>query len=234
MATARNCLSRLKQLSPGGANVFEVATNVYIDGFNLYYGCLKHTQYRWLDLEAFCRKMLPKDDITRIRYFTARITARSDDPDAPTRQDTYLRALGTLPIVYVHYGHFREDVRSMALAHPQPGEPTTVKVLKSEEKGSDVNLATYLLADAFRGDCHVSVVVSNDSDLAEPIRIVRHELHHPVGIINPQASGSRSRHLNDVGVTFFKQVRPRALRQCQFPEVLRDGDGDELRRPNRW
>ena len=33
-------------------------TNVYIDAFNLYYGCLRKTPYRWLDLGAFCSRML--------------------------------------------------------------------------------------------------------------------------------------------------------------------------------
>jgi NYN domain len=50
-----------------------------------------------------------------------------------------------------------------------------------------VNLATYLLVDAFRDDAQAFVVVSNDSDLTEPIRIVRHELGKVVGLLNPPA-----------------------------------------------
>ena len=50
-------------------------TNVYIDGFNLFYGALKGSEYKWLDLEALCRQLLPKDSIHRIRYFTAKVTA---------------------------------------------------------------------------------------------------------------------------------------------------------------
>lgn len=55
-------------------------TNVYIDGFNLYYGCLKKTPYRWLNVAELCRLMLPKDTIHRIKYFTARVSARPRDP----------------------------------------------------------------------------------------------------------------------------------------------------------
>lgn len=40
-----------------------MATIVYIDGFNLYYGALRGSHYRWLDLEALSRRLLPKDDI---------------------------------------------------------------------------------------------------------------------------------------------------------------------------
>ena len=46
-------------------------TNVYIGGFNLYYGALKGTPYKWLDLDALCRRLLPKHELGRIRYFTA-------------------------------------------------------------------------------------------------------------------------------------------------------------------
>src|SRR5664280_3088809 len=86
--------------------------------------------------------------------------AGQDDPLAPVRQDLYLRALSTLPHVSTHLGHFLVTKTRMALATPPPAGPRTVEVLKTEEKGSDVNLATYLLADAFRGDCQTAVVLS--------------------------------------------------------------------------
>jgi hypothetical protein len=34
-------------------------TNFYIDAFNLYYGCLKNTTQKWLNLEEFCRRSFP-------------------------------------------------------------------------------------------------------------------------------------------------------------------------------
>jgi hypothetical protein len=57
--------------------------------------------------------------------------------------------------------------------------------MRTEEKGTDVNLATALLCDAFRGQFEAAVVVSDDSDLAEAVRVVREELGFPVGVINP-------------------------------------------------
>jgi hypothetical protein len=142
-----------------------MSTNVYIDGFNVYYGCLKGTAYKWLDLQAFCARLLPKDDIKRIRFFTARVTSRPDDPDVDKRQRLYLRALGTLPKVSVHLGHFLSYPTRMPLGHIVAGGPRTVEVIKTEEKGSDVNLAFYLLMDAFTGDCDTAAVVTNDGDL---------------------------------------------------------------------
>jgi uncharacterized LabA/DUF88 family protein len=207
-----------------------MATNVYIDGFNLYYGAVKGTPHKWLDLEALCRRLLPKDDIKRIRYFTAKVSARPGDPQQPQRQQTYLRALETLPLVSIHYGHFLTHPVRMRLANPSPHGPRTAEVVKTEEKGSDVNLASYLLLDAFREDCDIAVVISNDSDLRTPILMAEQELGITVGIVNPQPAQHRSRALK---ATFFKQVRPSAIAGCQLPDAMTDADG-EIQRPSTW
>lgn len=48
--------------------------NVYIDAFNLYYGCLKNTPYRWMNLATLCQRKLPEDYTNRIKYFTALVS----------------------------------------------------------------------------------------------------------------------------------------------------------------
>lgn len=205
-------------------------TNVYIDGFNLYYGSLKGTAYKWLDLDALCRRLLPRDQINRIRYFTALLSARPNDPGQPQRQQTYLRALGTLPNVSIHLGHYLSSTVRMPLAQPPPTGARTVEVIKTEEKGSDVNLATYLLLDAFRHDCDTAVIITNDSDLAEPIRVAETELGIKVGVVNPHPVNRRSRALRS---TFFKQLRPNALVGAQFSPQLSDQHGT-FHKPPRW
>ena len=50
-----------------------VRTIVYIDGFNLYYGALKGSPWKWLDLEKLCHLLLPRDEIILIRYFTSKV-----------------------------------------------------------------------------------------------------------------------------------------------------------------
>ncbi len=52
-------------------------TNFYVDAFNLYYGSLKGTPDRWLDLDALFRAVFPKNQINRIRYFTAIVESPS-------------------------------------------------------------------------------------------------------------------------------------------------------------
>lgn len=207
-------------------------TNVYVDGFNLYYGCLKGQPHKWLDLEAMCGLLLPSFEIKRIRYFTARVKERPDDTQSPVRQQAYLRALYTLPKVKVHFGNFMVKEVRMPLAQPPSVGPKTVNVIKTEEKGSDVNLATYLLVDAFRDDAEAFVVVSNDSDLTEPIRIVRHELDKVVGLLNPQSRPSQM--LMRCMPNFTKPIRAGVLRASQFPQTLTDATGATITRPERW
>ncbi len=162
-------------------------TNVYVDAFNLYYGCVKQTPFRWLDLAALSKAILPQHQIHRIRYFTALVSTIPGDGDGaqPQRQQIYLRALSTLPNLSVHYGHYLTHERSMPLANPPAGGSRFVTVIKTEEKGSDVNLATMLLLDASRTDFEQAIVISNDSDLVLPVEVVRNEFHRPVGVIFP-------------------------------------------------
>lgn len=206
-------------------------TNVYVDGFNLFYGALKGSPYKWLDLETLCRLLLPKDSVHRIRYFTAKVSARPDDPQLPIRQETYLRALGTLPSVSVHLGVFYVSTTRAYLAHPPATGPKTAEVIKTEEKGSDVALATYLMLDACRGDCDTAVLITNDSDLREPLRLAHDELGLRTGVINPHKAHKRSRALQ---ATFFKQLRTGALSASQFPRQLTDAAGRKITRPAGW
>jgi hypothetical protein len=106
----------------------------------------------------------------------------------------------------------------MAMEMP-PGQPQRyVRVIKTEEKGSDVNLATHLLHDAHMGRFDVAVVISNDSDLLEPIKIVRQELGKIVGILNPHPNPSRALLPH---IDFIKQIRAGVLKAAQFPNTLR-------------
>src|SRR5438876_8126103 len=164
-------------------------TNFYIDAFNLYYGSLKGTPYKWLNLEALCQLSFSNDQVHRIRYFTARVKPRPNDPQQPVRQAAYLRALGTLACVSIHYGHYIQKPVMMPYATPPASGPATVRVLKSEEKGSDVNLATMLLVDAFDSDFEKAVVVSNDSDLVLPVQLVQQKFNLPVVVLFPCGPG---------------------------------------------
>jgi uncharacterized LabA/DUF88 family protein len=210
-------------------------TNVYIDGFNLYYGCLKGTPNKWLDFAAFCEASFPppRNTIHRIRYFTAHVRARPNDPHQPIRQQTYLRALRTIPHLTVHLGSYLEKPTRMPLHPPPATGPKTVQVMKSEEKGSDVNIATYLLIDAFDGDYDAAVIISNDSDLAEPIRLVRRKFGKPVMVLHPCGPGRKPSYELQKVASKSQIVNVALLPACQFPATLTDANGT-IHKPVGW
>lgn len=78
------------------------------------------------------------------------------------------------------------------------------------------------------------VVISNDSDLTEPMRVVRHELGYVVDVVNPHPPKKRSRALLDCSPTFFKQIRTSALQQSQFPDNIYDEANRVIHRPASW
>jgi uncharacterized LabA/DUF88 family protein len=86
------------------------------------------------------------------------------------RQKTYLRALETIPNLEIYFGHFLAHAVRMPLAHPVIGQDPLAEVVKTEEKGSDVNLATHLIHYAHMGRFECVIVVSGDSDLLAPVR----------------------------------------------------------------
>ena len=161
-------------------------TAVYVDGFNLYYGALKNTNFKWLDLVALFEKILaPHHQIVAVKYFTARVSETDRNPLAPRRQDIYLQALCHYrPHVKVYFGHFLTNRVRMPLAQPIKN-PHIVKVIKREEKGSDVNLAVHLLNDSWLDLYDCAVVVSSDSDLAEAMRLTKEQHGKHIGLLTP-------------------------------------------------
>ena len=207
-------------------------TNVYVDGFNLYYRALKDTSFRWLDLRKLAATLVPEDTIHTVCYFTARLDARPGNPTQPQRQQAYLRALATLPDFEIHYGAFRSGVRRRPLTEPVPGLPTHVRVRNSEEKGSDVNLATRLLVDGFNGEYEQAVVISNDADFAAAMQYVRVGLGLRVTLVNPDARTNSPRRLADAA-TYVKRLWKSHLRRSLLPDTLTDEVG-VITKPSGW
>ena len=207
-------------------------TNLYIDGFNLYYRALKDTSFRWLDLRKLAEILFPSDSIHRVCYFTARLDARPGNPGQAQRQLIYLRALATLPGFDVHYGAFRSGVKRRPLVQSMSGLPTHVLVRDSEEKGSDVNLATRLLVDGFNGDYEQAVVVSNDADFTAAMRYVRDDLGLHITLVNPDPRNASPRELADAA-TYIRRLWKSHLRRSLFPDTLTDEIGT-IRKPIGW
>lgn len=213
-------------------------TAIYIDGFNVYYRAVRGTPYKWLDVKKICQRLLrPEHQIVAIKYYTAPVSGKRD-PGQPIRQQTYLRALSaTITELVVHNGHFLTHEISAPLAHPVPGQSPTVRILKTEEKGSDVNLAVHLLNDAWLDAYDCAVIISNDSDLAEAMRLVRE--HHPakkIGLIFPRPGGAAARFAHPSReltqhAHFVKHLGPGVLAACQLPDPI---PGTTIHKPANW
>jgi uncharacterized LabA/DUF88 family protein len=171
-----------------------------------------------------CQLLLPKNQILKIKYFTARVQARPNDPNQPARQDIYLRALRTLPNVEIIFGSFLASQPWML----EVGTNRRVKVHKTEEKGSDVNIAAHMIHNGHQGLYDVAVLVSNDSDLVEPVKIVRYELGFPVIVLNPypKPSYQLQQHAN-----FVKPIRNNLLAACQFRSLPLGDDKSSVQQP---
>jgi hypothetical protein len=201
---------------------------VYVDGFNFYYGAVRGSPYKWLDLERFFRLLLPNDDIHAVRYFTALIKG----PTSPN-QERYLRALATRSLVEVVLGKFKTKNVACRVAGCTYGGAKFFQV--PEEKRTDVNIGVRMLDDAYQNVCDRFVVVSGDSDLVPALNLVK--LRFPAkqilvyvptrNLIRGAAVELRS------AADRHRDLPLNLLPHAQFSAVVADGGGS-IAKPTSW
>jgi hypothetical protein len=216
-------------------------TIVYVDALNLYYRALRFTAYKWLNLEALATASLPATcNILAVNYYYAPVSGRTD-AGAPGRQNVYLRVLKTLPLVHPYQGNFLANKVWAGLTNPMEQrprhwlrfiypKPVVVRVWKTEEKGSDVNFGAHLVRDAFQGKFDTAAVLTNDTDLVEPVRIVVQECKLPVILLTPVNQPAKSL------IRFATQVRHIGpyLGPSQFPNPVTNAKGQQIHKPPSW
>ncbi|HAT1821256.1 NYN domain-containing protein [Legionella pneumophila serogroup 1] len=206
-------------------------TILYIDGFNLYYGCLRKSPYKWLNLKRLFENLLDSShQIDKIKYYTAHISSRNDNDSSRARQRYYLNALEKyIPEIEIYYGHYLTHKINAKVVNPPP---EFIQVYKTEEKGSDVNLALHVLNDAWLDLYDCAVIVSNDSDLAESLRLVKRQTDKLIGVVFPSSDHKRrpSRELVQYA-DFIKPIRKNALKNSQLPDQI---PGTDIHKPEQW
>jgi uncharacterized LabA/DUF88 family protein len=168
--------------------------------------------------------------LKNVYFFTARVDGRGGDPTQPQRQDAYWRALRSLPGVIVKEGQFKTRPKRLPLATPPASGSKFAEVLVTEEKGSDVNLATQLLLDGANKAVGTAVVVSDDFDLQEPLRVARYRMGLEVGVVSPR---ERRWLANSVPANFYRPLKERWLTSSQLPASV-IVDGRTVSRPTGW
>lgn len=216
-------------------------TVVYVDGYNLYYGLLRKTTLKWLDLFALFRDHVldPETELLEVRYYTAPVLGRMcDDQESPNRQRRYLQALrkmypGQIAIIE---GKIIATTPFQRLVTPIAEVPDLqmVQVYDFNEKKTDVNLAADLIAGAWTGAYEQAVVCSNDTDLEAALVTVRR--HHPdirLGLVAPIPGDDHRRISTDLSrqAHWSKPLNPTHLRNAQLPERI---PHSALRKPETW
>jgi uncharacterized LabA/DUF88 family protein len=206
------------------------ASIVYIDGFNLYYGALKGTSYKWLNLERFFSMLRPNDNIIKIKYFSAIV------PNEPqkSRQESYIKALKTTPKVEIILGKFKK--KNVKCLIPRCNYSGSKKFQVYEEKRTDVNIGISLIDDVFTNQCEQFIIVSGDSDLVPAMQ----KIH----VINPQkkiivyvpannairGAATEIRNTADKNKTLPNRLLPLS----QFPSSITDTNGNIIYKPKEW
>ena len=207
-------------------------TIVYIDGFNFYYGALRNGKKRigkkWLNIESWLLKIFKPAhyNINKIKFFTAKVSGTKSDPQKPVRQQVYFRALKTIPKIEIIFGNFIKRNIFINIT-----DEVSIRAKAYEEKGTDVNIAAHIVNDGHKGLYDTAIVVCNDSDIADALRIVTKELNLEVILVNP-SKGNATVKLSTFA-SFVKQVREGQLIASQFPQKMNDQRG-EFSKPLSW
>lgn len=216
-------------------------TIAYIDGYNLYYGLLRKSQYKWLDVYALFRDQVLNQvsDLVEVRYYTAPMLGKmSDDLESPIRQRRYLQALRKMhPIgLTLIEGRIVASTPFQRLIRPIPEAPhlQKVQVLDFNEKKTDVNIASDMINGAWLKTYDQAVLCSNDSDLEGALRSIKE--HHPhirIGLVAP-ISGDDPRKISSDLARFSdwkKILSTTHLSRSQLPDRI---PSSHLSKPAAW
>jgi uncharacterized LabA/DUF88 family protein len=216
-------------------------TIAYIDGYNLYYGLLRKSQYKWLDVYALFRDQVlnQSSDLVEVRYYTAPMLGKmSDDLESPIRQRRYLQALRKMhPIgLTLIEGRIVASTPFQRLIRPIPEAPhlQKVQVLDFNEKKTDVNIASDMINGAWLKTYDQAVLCSNDSDLEGALRSIKE--HHPhirIGLVAP-ISGDDPRKISSDLARFSdwkKILSTTHLSRSQLPDRI---SSSHLAKPAAW
>ena len=213
-------------------------TVAYIDGYNLFYGLLKGTSYKWLDPTRLVSALLRDDhELVSVKYFTSPVKTYPHDTSALDRQKIYIQALTTLPNVEVIQGFYRKDAVLMPVHEEECktcpiSKNGFVKVVKLEEKRTDVNIASSMLLDAFNNNADAFVLVSGDTDFIAPVNIIRKDFKKTVIVFNPRETKSW---LKDYA-SYYRDIPRNLPAECQLPDTIPYGKrGDRfIHCPDAW
>lgn len=227
-------------------------TIVYIDGYNFYYGRLKGSPYKWLDIVKFfenciIRAQLPESELVLVKFFTAHVKANfsSHGNQGVEMQTRYHRALEHLypdKLEIICGFHAAEPVEMPKfLGKGQVDKTNCHKVWRLNEKQTDVNIAIHMYRDAIQNKASNLILCTSDSDLVPALETIRKDIPTiKLGLVLPRKSrtvDSQSRPPNkDLGELAHwtrSHINDNELASAQLPDVVATNK-KAIKKPDYW
>ena len=205
---------------------------VYIDGFNFYYGAIKGTPHKWLNLEKLAEGLVrPQFELVVTRYFTSIM-----DGSSGMRQSVFLGALSTLPRLRTVLGKFKP--RSVTCIHQTCSHSGSRVFQYPEEKRTDVAIATAMIEDAYENRCDKFVVISGDSDLVPAVQLIRRRfLEKRITVYTPtQSTAVKGRRADELthAAGDGRSLPLALLAKCYFPDEVAGNGSTVYKKPPSW
>ena len=223
-------------------------TIVYIDGYNFYYGRLKDTPYKWLDIvklfeKRIVREQLPHTEIILIKFFTANIKAKfsSHGELGNQMQQRYHNALTTLypDKIKIILGYHETNATHMPKWQDTEhvDKKDCLKVWRLIEKQTDVNIALHLYRDAQQGVADAQVICSSDSDLEPALKMIKEDgFPVEIGLVIPRKEHSHrppNKKLSDLASWTRSHINDEELSQSQLPDTV-PTKKKAIKKPHYW
>lgn len=199
--------------------------NVYVDGFNFYFG-LKSNRWRkyyWLDLvKLFSQFIKPHQNLERVYYFSA----RPHDMGKSSRQDLFFSANKINSKFHLHLGKY--------LKKPIKCNSCGSEIVRYEEKETDVRIATLIIRDVVLDKCDISIIVSADSDLIPSIELIRElKPNHKVFVYFPPKRFSFDLDSKSNGSIKLEHHESK-FKNAILPNEIEMTNGFKLVKPKHW
>ena len=235
----------------------KLRTRIYIDGYNFYYGCLKNTNYKWLDIQLLFEKQILPSTLFKLdgktaefellplstKYFTAKILPiAASANDSCSSQQNYHKALkflhnGKLEIIEGYYSCIQAKAKKVDPTNPRlnPKDCLPITVWKIEEKQSDVNLALQAYHDAITDQVDHVVIVTNDTDIAPALKMIRDNTKVSIGLVIPTKPSVRrvNADLDQYSDWTRLHITEDELSLSQLPRVIH-GPKTPISKPDTW
>lgn len=223
----------------------KMKTIVYVDGFNFYFGLLRHSPYKWLDLiKLFEGEILPQyapdSELVKLKLFTAPILGKfaTNGANAQQAQQSYWRALEVsypdrFEVIKGYYSQGKQN--AMQYLSP-PDKQQRVDVWKLEEKQTDTKMSLDIYRDSLNPEIDQVIIVSNDSDMEPAAALVKSDSQTRLGVVLPRIQGSQrplSMKLSSISDWSAAGITEEQLASSQFPERVPTRK-KPIRKPSYW